>query len=63
MKKKKTPEEKQKERLLILGSIAGAITKFDRRCSAEEHTDVGDAWQLLYAIRHDVKSLIKLEVK
>lgn len=42
-----------------LGCIVGRIAKFNRDCRLAEHTDTGDAWDVLHAIKTDAQRALR----
>ncbi len=42
-----------------LRELAKQITTFSRRCQRTEHTDAGEAWELLYALRNRLRRLAR----
>ena len=56
------PASKDKGRLCALaelGCIVGRIAKFNRDCRLAEHTDTGDAWDVLHAIKTDAQRALR----
>ena len=45
----------------LAGGLADDIDSFDRRCNEGEGTDMGEAWDLLYAIRDSLRGAVKPE--
>lgn len=42
-----------------LTGIVDLISEFDRKTRAEEYTDTGDAWLVLYQIRRDARRALR----
>lgn len=42
-----------------LADIIASITRFDRRCKANEYTDVGDVWEVLYNNRSRARRALR----
>ena len=42
-------------RLPLIGQMVDNIDRFERECEAESYTDTGQAWDLLYQIRAELR--------
>ena len=54
-------QDRTAERLRLLKAIDKEISRFDRECSRKEHTDTGDAWDVLYWIQRKVKEIQEIK--
>ena len=42
-----------------LAGIVASITRFDRSCKANEHTDTGEAWEIFYDNRNRARRALR----